>query len=349
MDIVLQSPRLRVLITGVAGFIGSNLADRLIKDNKYQVIGIDNLAYGREEQIPEGVEFYKMDIRSPSIIPIFQHSDFVFHLAAKNSIIDCQNNPLETADINVTGTVNVFEASRINNVKKVIYAESSAMYEGSEILPTPETEVKPQSFYAVSKLAGMLFAEAYTRYYGSPLLQHTNTPSPSLSVSQSLSPQVPKSQNSFSATALRYFCVYGPRQDYRRTIPPLFSSFIIRLLKGEQPCIFGTGEKRRDFIYVDDINDFHIQCMEDERTTGKVFNLGSGINYSVNEIYKMISNLLDKNIEPIYKPDQPGEAFANLADITEAKKLGWLPKTDLTEGLRASIEFIKNELALGKL
>ncbi len=100
----------RVLITGVAGFIGSNLADRLIREGKYEVIGIDNLSYGKKEQIPEGVEFYKMDIRDRDIYPLFHKIDFVFHFAAKNSIIDCQNDPVETADINVRGTVNVFEA-----------------------------------------------------------------------------------------------------------------------------------------------------------------------------------------------------------------------------------------------
>lgn len=309
----------KVLITGVAGFIGSNLADRLLKEGKYEVIGIDNLAYGKKEQIPDGVEFHKMDIRDSSIYPLFRHVDFVFHLAAKNSIIDCQNNPLETADINVTGTVNVFEAVRQGRIKKVIYAESSALYEGSEILPTPETEVKPQSFYAVSKLASMHFAEAYTRFY----------------------------QMKF--TALRYFCVYGPRQDYRRTIPPVFSAFIIKLLRNEQPIIYGTGEKRRDFIHVDDINDFHLQCMQDDRTTGKVFNLGSGMNYSVNEIYKTIAGLLKSDISPLYKPDLPGEAFANLAEISRAKQLGWNPKIDLETGLKTAIDFIKNEMVKGKV
>ena len=309
----------RVLITGVAGFIGSNLAERLLADGNYDVIGIDNLSYGKIEQIPTGVKFYQEDIRDKSINPIFQNIDFVFHLAAKNSIIDCQKDPVETVDINVKGTVNVFEASKIHKVKKVIYAESSAMYEGSDSLPTQENDVRPQSFYSVSKFATMYFAEAYARFYN------------------------------LSSTALRYFCVYGPRQDYRRTIPPVFSSFIIKLLKGEQPIIYGTGEKRRDFIYVDDINDFHIKCMEDERTTGKVFNLGSGLNYSVNEIYGIISGLLKTDIRPIYKPDQPGEAFANLADISEAKRLGWEPTTDLITGLKASVEFIKKEMEAGRV
>jgi len=309
----------KVLITGVAGFIGSNLADRLVKENKYKVIGIDNLSYGVKEQIPEGVQFHKIDIRDVKIYPFFNNVDYVFHFAAKNCISDCQLDPVETADINVHGTVNVFEAARRANVKKVIYAESSALYEGSSVLPTPETEVKPQSFYSISKLATMYFAEAYSRFFN------------------------------LNSTALRYFCVYGPRQDYRRTIPPLFSAFIIKLLKGEQPVIYGNGEKRRDFIHVDDINEFHIQCMQDGRTTGKVFNLGSGMNYSVNEIYNIIAKLLKSEIKPEYKQDLPGEALANLADITLAKSLGWNPKISLEEGLRSSIEFIKSELGKGKI
>jgi UDP-glucose 4-epimerase len=165
----------------------------------------------------------------------------------------------------------------------------------------------------------MHFAEAYARFWG------------------------------VKSTALRYFCVYGPRQDYRRTIPPLFSALIMKLLRSQRPTIYGTGEKRRDFVYVNDVNDFHLQCIKDERTTGKVFNLGSGVNYSVNEIYKVIASLLHSSIKPIHKPDLPGEAFANLADITEARSLGWSPQTDLHKGLQASIDFIKNEMKDGRI
>ena len=130
--------REQILITGVAGFIGSNLADRLLREG-YEVKGIDNLAYGVREQVPAGVEFHKIDIRSKEIYPLFDKVDCVFHLAAKNSISDCQNDPLETSDINVTGTVNVFEATRRAHVRKIVYAESSALYEGSDVFPTPET------------------------------------------------------------------------------------------------------------------------------------------------------------------------------------------------------------------
>ncbi len=301
----------RVLITGVAGFVGSNLADRLLTEGDYEVTGIDNLAYGVIEQVPEGVKFHKEDIRDSSIVSLFEGSDFVFHFAAKNCISDCQLDPVETADINVKGTVNVFEAAKKAGVKKIIYAESSAIYEGSDLLPTPETENKPQSFYSVSKFSTMYFAEAYKRFYN------------------------------LNSTALRYFCVYGPRQDYRRTIPPVFSSFIIKILRGEQPVIFGTGEKRRDFIHVDDINDFHIKCMTELKTDNDVFNLGSGVNYSINEIYDTIASLLDYKNKPLYKPDLPGEAFANLADISKAKSLGWSPKLIYEPGLKSSIRFYK--------
>jgi len=310
---------LNILITGVAGFIGSNLAERLLTERKYRVIGIDNLSYGVIEQIPDKVEFHKLDIRDKSIYRLFKDIDFVFHFAAKNSIIDCQNDPVETSDINVKGTVNVFEACRRANVKKVIYAESSALYEGCKYLPTDENDVSPESFYAISKYSTMYFADAYIKYY------------------------------SLKSIALRYFCVYGPRQDYRRTIPPVFSAFIIKLLKGERPIIYGSGKKRRDFVHVDDINDFHLKCISDDRTSGEVFNLGSGKNCSIEEIYNIISNLLNSKIKPIYKTDLPGEAFANLADISKARKIGWEPKIDLITGLQTAIDFIRNEIKLGKI
>lgn len=304
---------MRVAVTGVAGFIGSNLADRLLREG-HLVVGIDNLAYGVREQIPPGVDFRHLDIRSPEIATALAGCDIVFHLAAKNCISDCQLDPLETSDINVTGTVNVFEAARRADVAKIIYAESSALYEGSAVLPTPESELSPQSFYAVSKLAGMAFAEAYRRFFG------------------------------IRTTALRYFCVYGPRQDYRRTIPPLMSAFMIKMLNGERPTIYGTGAKRRDFVYVDDVNDFHMQTMTDERTDGNVYNIGSGTNDSVQEIYDKIAQTLDFREPAIYLPDMAGEAEVTLADISSARSLGWSPKTSLDTGLAHALDYIRTHV-----
>ena len=308
----------RILVTGVAGFIGSNLASRLLAEG-YEVLGMDNLAYGLRENVPEDVEFYHLDIRDKDMVPLFKGVDTVFHLAAKNCISDCQTDPVETAQINVCGTVNVFEAARRAGVRKIVYAESSALYEGSSIYPTPEKEEKPESFYAVSKLASMYFAKAYERFYRLRL------------------------------TGLRYFCVYGPVQDYRRTIPPVMSAFIIKILKGQQPIIYGTGEKRRDFVYVDDVNDFHLTCIQDDRTNGRVFNVGSGTNYSVREILGKISKMLKIIPNPIYNDDLPGEAQLTLADITEAKSLGWKPKTSLDVGLERAIEYIRGEMKAGRI
>jgi UDP-glucose 4-epimerase len=305
--------RRRAAVTGVAGFIGSNLADRLLAEG-FAVVGVDNLSYGVLEQVPSGVEFHREDIRSDRLEPLFRGADVVYHLAAKNCIADCQADPVETADINVTGTVRVFEAARRARVPKVVYAESSALYEGVATMPTPEADVRPRSFYAVSKLAGMAFADAYRRWSG------------------------------LRMTALRYFCVYGPRQDYRRTIPPVMSAFIIKLLKGERPVIYGSGRKRRDFVYVDDVNDFHLLCAWDERTDGRTFNLGSGVNYSVRDIFERVAALLGTKVEPDYREDLPGEAEETLADIGAARSLGWEPKVDLSAGLTHSIGYIREHV-----
>jgi len=304
----------KILITGVAGFIGSNLADRLLQERGYRVIGIDNLSTGPREQIPEGVEFYPLDIRDPAICPLFRDVDCVFHLAAKNCIDDCQKDPLETASVNVLGSVQVFESARQNSVRKVIYAESSSLYEGSTLFPTPETEMKPESFYASSKAASLFFAKSYQRF------------------------------SSVAFTALRYFCVYGPRQDYRRSIPPVMSAFILQLLQKKRPTIYGSGKKKRDFIYIDDVNDFHLQALNDPRTDGKTFNLGSGYQSSIEEIFEKISSLLRSDLKPLYKNDLPGEAESTLACIQEALAIGWSPKTSLTDGLLRSIQFIQENV-----
>jgi UDP-glucose 4-epimerase len=304
---------LKILITGVAGFIGSNLADLLIKNN-FDVVGIDNLSYGISEQIPKGVVFHQEDIRDKKIHNLFSDVEYVFHLAAKNSIIDCENDPIETSDINVNGTINVFDAALKKNVKKVIYAESSAVYEGSKNLPSKESDVSPNSVYAKSKMATNRIANEYSKSKG------------------------------LVTTGLRYFNVYGPKQDYRRTIPPVFSAFIINLLKGKQPTIFGDGSKKRDFIYVDDVNDFHLMCIENSDTNNEVFNIGSGKNYSIKCIYKEIKKILQSDINPIFGKNLDFEAQENLASIDKANSIGWTPKIDLNTGLKRSIDYIKENV-----
>ena len=304
---------MKVLVTGVAGFIGSNLSRKLIENN-IDVIGIDNLSYGVKSQIPSGVKFFQEDIRDKQISGLFDRVDYVFHLAAKNSLIDCENNPAETHDINVNGTKNIFNISINKGVKKVIYAESSAVYEGVEALPSVETTTYPKSIYAKSKM-------------------ETNTIAQQLFISKGL-----------FATGLRYFNVYGPHQDYRRTIPPVFSAFIIKMLQGERPTIYGDGSKKRDFVYVDDVNDFHLMCMQNKLTDNNIYNIGSGKNYSIKSIYERIKSIINSDIKQIYGENFDFEAQDTLANIDQAKKIGWEPKTSISIGLKKSIDYIKENV-----
>jgi UDP-glucose 4-epimerase len=302
-----------VVVTGVAGFVGSNLAKRLL-DRSYCVRGIDNLSAGTLENVDQRLEFHQVDIRDPDLQPILEGADSVVHLAAKTCLTDCLNNPVEAASVNVLGTANVLEAARRANVRKFIYADTSAEYEGITEFPTKEDKIRPIGVYAASKHGGAAFCESYRELYGMNL------------------------------TIVRYFNVYGPAQDWRRVIPPVMSAFIIRMLRGERPIIYGTGEKRRDFIFVDDVNDLHLLLLEDPRSNGRVFNVGSGVNFSTNEIYRLIEELLQTGLHPIYKPDLPGEAQVTLADITAARELGWKPRVDIHDGLRRTIQYIRERV-----
>jgi UDP-glucose 4-epimerase len=303
----------RVVVTGVAGFVASNLARHLL-DRGYVVIGIDNLSAGTLENIDPRVDFHKADICDSAIRELLYGADAVFHLAAKSSLTDCLAKPLEAANVNVLGTLNLLEAARQMKVGKFVYADTSAEYEGISQFPTPEDKIRPIGVYAASKHGGAAFCESYRELYGMNL------------------------------TIMRYFNVYGPAQDWRRVIPPVMSSFIIRMLRGERPVIYGTGEKRRDFIYVDDVNDLHMAVLENPRSNGRVYNAGTGINFSVNEVYQLVEELLETGLKPIYEPDLPGEAQITLADISASRELGWTPKVEIREGLQRTIQYIQERV-----
>lgn len=303
----------RVVVTGVAGFVGSNLAKHLL-GRGYSVVGIDNLSAGTLENVDEQVEFHQADIGTAGIYPLFEGAAAAFHLAAMSCLSDCMAKPLQAAGVNAVGTLNVLEAARQAKVAKFIYADTSAEYEGINSFPTKEDQTRPIGVYAASKHGGASFCESYRLLY------------------------------SMNVTILRYFNVYGPAQDWRRVVPPVMSAFIIRMLQGERAIIYGTGEKRRDFIYVDDVNDLHLRVLEDPRSNGKVINAGTGTNFSVNQVYELIEGLLKTGLRPIYKPDLPGEAQMTLADTTEAEKLGWKPKIGIHEGLKRSISYVKQRI-----
>jgi len=300
-----------ILITGVAGFIGSHLAERLVKEG-YPIIGVDNLSQGIESQVSKNVAFHNIDIRSAELPSLFEGVDTVFHLAAKNSLYDCQQDPVDTMDINVVGTANVFDAARRAGVRKVIYAQSSVLEEG-------ETRLK--GFYAISKLVDEKLADGFHFGFG------------------------------LTTVGICYFNVYGPRQDYRRTMPPIMSKFIITLLKKEQPILFDGDEQNcRDFVHIDDVNDFHLLCIEDERVNNKVFRIGSGKRYSIVEILDVVQKILGTHTTPIRKPRMENDNITTtLADISDANQLGWQPKVGLEDGLRSMIDYIRSEIAAGRI
>jgi len=304
---------MRVLITGAAGFIGSHLAARLVGDG-HTVVGVDDLSAGVLENVHPGVTFHRADIRSREVFPLFEGADVVVHLAAKNCLLDCLQDPVATAEINVAGTANVLEAARRAGVPKLVYADTSAEYEGVPELPSQVDRIAPLSVYARSKRAGAMFCEAYAHFHALRL------------------------------TTVRYFNVYGPAQDWRRTIPPLMSAFALKLLRGERPVIYGTGEKRRDFVYVDDVTEFNVLALRDPRTDGHVYNVGSGVNYSVNDVFREVEALLRTGLAPIYKDDLPGEAEVTLADIQRELKLGWRPRVGLREGIERSIAYVREKV-----
>ena len=300
------------MITGVAGFVGSNLAKRLLEAG-YSVVGVDDLSAGTRDNVDSRVEFREMDFRNPEICDLAKGVDGIFHLAAKTSLTGCLQEPLDAANVNTVGTLYMLEVARKAKVRKFIYADTSAEYEGVFDFPTPEDRVLPIGVYAASKHGGWSFCESYKRLYG------------------------------MDVTVVRYFNVYGPAQDWRRVIPPVMCSFILRMLRGEQPIIYGSGEKRRDFIYVDDVNDLHVILLEKPESRGRVFNVGTGTNLSVNDVFDLVEEQLRTGLKPIYKPDLPGEAEVTLADIAQAKSLGWSPKIDVREGLRRSICYLRTQ------
>jgi UDP-glucose 4-epimerase len=302
----------RVMVTGVAGFVGSNLGKHLL-DRGYSVLGIDDLSAGTLENVDVRIEFHKLDIRDAKVYSLAKRVDAIFHLAAKASLTDCLQHPLEAASVNTVGTLNMLEAARQAGVPKFVYADTSAEYEGITEFPTKEDRVLPIGVYAASKHGGWAFCESYLRLYG------------------------------MNITVLRYFNVFGPAQDWRRVIPPVMCSFILRMLKGERPVIYGTGEKRRDFIFVDDVNDLHIKVLENPASEGMVVNAGTGTNLSVKEVFQLVEEEMQTGLKPVYKPDLPGEAQVTLADITRAKSLGWAPKIAVREGLRRSIQYLKEK------
>ncbi len=305
---------MRILISGVAGLIGSNLAERLIGEG-HHVIGIDDLTGGRLENVPAGVDFRHADIVSDPLDEHLVSVEAVFHLAAYSSVPMCQENPAQAAATNVSGSLAMLEAMRRTSVGRLIAAETSAAYEGTNVRPTPETEDAPRTVYGITKRCGARLLEALAPEYGVDL------------------------------TILRYFNVYGERHDYQRVRGPVIPSFIRAALLRERAVIYGDGSVARDFVHVDDINAFHRLALTDRRAVGATYNLGTGETASVTQIHEIVARETGTWLPPTFVDESIPESPFTLADITQARSVGWNPKIALVDGIRRCVADGRRALA----
>ncbi len=304
------------LVTGGAGFIGSNLAEALLeKGEKVRVI--DNLSTGKIENLKpllNDIEFIEGSICDLELCrEVVRGVDFVLHHAAVGSVPQSVDQPLETTEVNIVGTVNLLLASVENKIERFVCASSSSVYGDSMDLPFRENSpIVPVSPYAVTKYAQELYCYTFFKVYGLPTV------------------------------SLRYFNVYGPRQHPRSLYSNVVPAFACALLNGKSPRIFGDGTQSRDFVFVGDVVEANILACYVEDAKGKSFNIGYGKATTILELLGFMKEILQADIEPVFEPERPGDVSHTLADISLAEKvLGYTPKYDMASGLKVTLEWFK--------
>lgn len=308
------------LVTGGAGFIGSNLCEKLLEQG-HKVRVLDNLSSGKESNLKDfigSIEFIKGDIRDKtSVSKAVKGVDFVIHLAALGSVPRSVADPETTHEVNTTGTLNVLKTAKDLDVKRVVCASSSSVYGDTPVLPKKEEMVtNPQSPYAVSKLTAEHYCRVFNRVYG------------------------------LETVALRYFNVYGKRQDPLSQYAAVVPKFITSLLKDESPTIYGDGEQTRDFTYIDDCNQANIKACFSERCAGGFYNIGYGSRISINELYNKIKSTLNKNINAVHVAPRQGDVRDSLADISKAREgLSYEPKFNIYSGIEKTVEWYLNNFS----
>ena len=311
----------KILITGGCGFIGSNLAEEFSKDSEVTII--DNLSTGKKENIAGlDARFVKGDICNLKFLKKEFKSndyDYVSHQAALPSVERSVKNPLSSNKANTTGTLNVLIAARDCGVKRVVYASSSSVYGNSKTLPKREDmETNPVSPYAVSKLAGEHYCKSFFEVYG------------------------------LETVALRYFNVFGPKQNVKSRYAAAIPIFINAVLKGKSPVIFGDGLQTRDFTSVRNVVEANKLACRCKNIGGKVFNIACGRRIKLIEVINKINKILNKNVKPVYFDARLGDVKHSMADITLAKKfLNYSNKNSFEKGLKETMDWFKNHLKEG--
>jgi len=314
---------MRVLVTGGAGFIGAAVVEALVRDGA-SVVVLDDLSTGREANLAavrERIVFHRGSILDPEALArAVAGTDCIIHLAARTSVPRSVAEPLETNRVNVEGTLAVLEAARQAGVRRVVYAASSSAYGESATLPKVETQPPaPLSPYAVSKLAGELYAAVYTRLHG------------------------------LETVALRYFNVYGPRQNPDSPYAAVLARFLAALADGDSPVVYGDGEQTRDFTYVADAAAATVAACTAPEARGVVLNIAGGRRVSLNQVLALLEPITGRPVRPRYAPPRPGDIRHSAADIRRAAALlGWRPQVSLEEGLRRTWQWMLAHRGAGR-
>jgi nucleoside-diphosphate-sugar epimerase len=300
---------MRYLVTGGAGFIGSNMVDELLKRG-HEVVVLDDLSAGKEENLARVRQ--KIDFRVGTITDLATVQsacsgvDYVIHLAARTSVPRSVKDPLESNRVNIDGTLNVLVAARDAKVRRIVYAASSSAYGETPTLPKVETmQPAPISPYGVTKYVGELYAQVFGRVYG------------------------------LENACVRYFNVFGPRQDPTSQYSGVLARFMLAVLQGQQPVVYGDGEQSRDFTYIDNVVDETLRACEAKGASGMVFNGGTGARITLNQVLKLLEKITGKKVVARYDPPRNGDIRDSQAEISLARKtLGYEPSVLFEEGLR---------------
>jgi UDP-glucose 4-epimerase len=305
------------IVTGGAGFIGSAIVRTLLREGASKVVVIDNLLSGSEQNLADvrgSIDFQRADVRNyEEIAPIIRGAAVVFHEAAIPSVPRSIDDPAPSHDVNITGTFNVLRAAREGGAGRVVYAASSSAYGDTAVLPKVESMTpQPKSPYALQKLVGEHYCRVFSEVYG------------------------------IETVSLRYFNVYGPRQDPSSPYSGVLSLFMKAVLERRAPTIFGDGCQSRDFTYVDDVAELNLKAAKAKVPAGAVYNAGNGGRVTLNEAWALLQEIEGVEIAPLYGPPRAGDVRDSQADVCAAvRDLGHAPRYSFEEGMRLTLEWYR--------
>ena len=307
------------IVTGGAGFIGSAIVRLLLREGARKVVVIDNLLTGYEANLAEvrnSIDFQRADIRRyEEIASLIRGASVVFHQAAIPSVPRSIDDPIPSHETNIDGTFNVLRAAREGNAGRVVYAASSSAYGDTEVLPKVEDMTPhPKSPYALQKLVGEYYCNVFTAVYG------------------------------LETVALRYFNVYGPRQDPSSPYSGVLSLFMKSLIERRAPTIYGDGEQSRDFTYVEDVAELNLKAACAPNVSGNVYNGGNGGRITLNQAWQLLQKIEGVEIPAVYGPVRQGDVRDSQADISSVvRDLGHAPRFSFEEGMRRTLEWYRNQ------